>query len=197
VSTHASELSQMIEETLAFARIESTGLAPRTTAISPEQVVRTSLANCKRALQDAGMELELEIAPALPLVDVDSRLMNRCIENLIQNAIKYAAAGRWLAIRVTRLRKAKGEWVQISVEDRGPGISLLDLPHIFEAFYRGRRSETSQIPGVGLGLTLVKRAVESQRGIVEVESSELTGTSFSLFLPAHRGQHDVQKTPSV
>ena len=197
VSTHASELSQMIEETLAFARIESTGLAPHTTAISPEQVVRTSLANCKRALQDAGMELELEIAPALPLVDVDSRLMNRCIENLIQNAIKYAAAGRWLAIRATRVRKAKGEWVQISVEDRGPGISSLDLPHIFEAFYRGRRSETSQIPGVGLGLTLVKRAVESHRGIVEVESSELTGTSFSLFLPAHPGQHHVQKAPSV
>ena len=197
VSTHASELSQMIEETLAFARIESTGLAPRTTAISPEQVVRTSLANCKRALQDAGMELELEIAPALPLVDVDIRLMNRCIENLIQNATKYAAAGRWLAIRASRLRRAKGEWVQISVEDRGPGISSLDLPHIFEAFYRGRRSEASQIPGVGLGLTLVKRAVESHRGIVEVESSELTGTSFSLFLPAHLGQHDVQKTPSV
>ncbi len=197
VSSHASELSHMIEETLVFARVESTGLLPRTTAISPEQMVRTSLAKCERALQDASMELEIEIAPALPLVDVDIRLMTRCLENLIQNATKYAAAGRWLAIRATRVRKAKGEWVQISVEDRGPGISSLDLPHIFEAFYRGRRSETSQIPGVGLGLTLVKRAVESHRGIVEVESSELTGTSFSLFLPAHPGQHHVQKAPSV
>jgi signal transduction histidine kinase len=197
VSTHASELSHMIEETLAFARVESTGLAPRTTAISPEQMVRTSLANCERALQDAGMELEIEIAPDLPLVDVDIRLMTRCLENLIQNATKYAAAGRWLAIRATKARRATGEWVQISVEDRGPGISSLDLPHIFEAFYRGRRSAISQIPGVGLGLTLVKRAVESHRGIVEVESSEVTGTSFCLILPAHLGQHDVQKAPSV
>src|SRR5439155_13161951 len=174
VSAHGSELSHMIEETLAFARIESTGLVARTTAISPEQMVRTSLANCERALKDAGMELELEIAPALPLVDVDIRLMNRCIENLIQNATKYAAAGRWLAIRASRLRRAKGEWVQISVEDRGPGISSLDLPHIFEAFYRGRRSEASQIPGVGLCLQLSKRVVKVTREIFCTAHSYIT-----------------------
>lgn len=194
VGAHASELSRLIEETLAFARIQSTELVPCTTAISPEQIVRTSLANCERALQDAGMELELDIAPALPLVDVDVRLMNRCLENLIQNAAKYAAGGRWIAVRVRKATKAKGECVQISVEDRGPGVSSIDLPHIFEEFYRGRQSETSQVPGFGLGLALVKRTIESHRGTVEVQSSEVSGTSFSLFLPAHFDQHEARET---
>jgi len=191
VSAHASELSHMIEETLAFARIQSTRIVPRTTPISPEQIVRTSLVNCEHALQEAGMELELDIAPALPLVDMDARLMNRCLENLIQNAAKYAGAGRWMAIRVRKVNKPKGEWVQILVEDRGPGISPIDLPHIFEAFYRGRQGETSQVPGVGLGLTLVKRTMESHRGTVEVQSSAVIGTSFSLFLPIRLDSHDA------
>lgn len=184
VSSHASELSHMIEETLAFARIQSTRIVPRTASISLEQIVRTSLANCERALQDAGMEVELDIAPALPLVDVDARLMNRCLENLIQNAVKYAATGGWMAVRVRKVNKPQGAWVQILVEDRGPGISPTDLPHIFEAFYRGRQGET-QVPGVGLGLTLVRRTMESHRGTVEVKSSEVAGTSFALFLPTH------------
>jgi signal transduction histidine kinase len=184
VSSHASELSHMIEETLAFARIQSTRIVPRTASISLEQIVRTSLANCERALRDAGMEVELDIAPALPLVDVDARLMNRCLENLIQNAVKYAATGGWMAIRVRKVNKPQGAWVQILVEDRGPGISPTDLPHIFEAFYRGRQGET-QVPGVGLGLTLVRRTMESHRGTVEVKSSEVGGTSFALFLPTH------------
>jgi signal transduction histidine kinase len=184
VSSHASELSHMIEETLAFARIQSTRIVPRTASISLEQIVRTSLANCERALQDAGMEVELDIASALPLVDVDARLMNRCLENLIQNAVKYAATGGWMAIRVRQVNKPQGAWVQILVEDRGPGISPTDLPHIFEAFYRGRQGET-QVPGVGLGLTLVRRTMESHRGTVEVKSSEVAGTSFALFLPTH------------
>ncbi len=184
VSSHASELSHMIEETLAFARIQSTRIVPRTASISLAQIVRTSLANCERALQDAGMEVELDIAPALPLVDVDARLMNRCLENLIQNAVKYAATGGWMAIRVRKVNKPQGAWVLILVEDRGPGISPTDLPHIFEAFYRGRQGET-QVPGVGLGLTLVRRTMESHRGTVEVKSSEVGGTSFALFLPTH------------
>jgi signal transduction histidine kinase len=191
---HASELARLIEETLAFARIQSTQLVPRATAITPVQIVSTSLANCERVLQDAGMELELDIPPDLPLVDVDVRLMSRCLENLIQNAAKYAAAGGWVAIRMRKVNKAKGNWVQISVEDRGPGISSVDLPHIFEAFYRGRKGETSQVPGVGLGLTLVRRIMESHRGTFEVQSSEVTGTSFSLFLPAHLDQHEAQQT---
>jgi signal transduction histidine kinase len=181
IDTHASELSSMIEETLAFSRAQAASLIGKRAPVSAEQIVRSSLANCAAALQNAGIEVEVHVAPDLPLVEANVHLVNRCLQNLIQNVVKYAAAGQWMAIRVAKVTLAEGERVQISVEDRGPGISPADLPHIFEPFYRGRDGEASHAPGVGLGLTLVKRVVEAHSGRIEVKCSD-GGALFSLLL---------------
>ena len=193
VDAHSLELSNMIEETLAFARIQSTTPVLSTAPVSPEQIVRTSLANCERLLQQAGLQLELDLAPDLPPVDVEARLMNRCLDNLIRNAAKYAAAGRWIGVRARKESDEKGEWVRISVMDRGPGISMMDSPRIFDAFYRGMQAEASQVPGVGLGLTLVKRIVENHRGKVEVDGLQGRGVSFSVVLPTHSGSGNMHR----
>jgi signal transduction histidine kinase len=182
ITTHASELSNMIEELLAFARIQSAGLIGRRVRVSPERLVRESLANCEQALQSAGIDVELRLEPDLPFVEANMRMLKKCLENLIQNVIKYAAAGRWMAITLERVTLREGEKVKISVEDHGPGISSADLPRIFEPFYRGHYGEILQVPGVGLGLTLVKRVVEAHLGRVEVKSKE-SGASFSILLP--------------
>lgn len=181
IDTHASELSNMIEETLAFSRIQAGSLTGKLAPVSAEQIVRSSLANCQAALQNARIEVEVHVGPDLPLVDANIYLITKCLQNLIQNVVKYAAAGQWLAIRVAKVSLPEGDRVQISVEDRGPGISPADLPHIFEPFYRGRNGEASQVPGVGLGLTLIKRVVEAHSGKIEVKCSE-RGALFSILL---------------
>jgi signal transduction histidine kinase len=181
IDTHASELSNMIEETLAFSRIQAGSLIGKLIPVSAEQIVRSSLTNCEAALQNARIEVEVHIAPDIPLVEANIYLITRCLQNLIQNVVKYAAAGQWLAIRIAKVALPEGQRVQISVEDRGPGISPVDLPHIFEPFYRGRNGEASQVPGVGLGLTLVKRVVEAHLGKIEVKCSD-RGALFSLLL---------------
>ena len=193
IDTKALELSNMIEETLQFARMQSATLVGKRIPVAPGHLVKASLANCEPALHNAGVDVELHLAPDLPLIDVDVHLMNICLENLIRNIVKYAAAGRWMAIQVNRATRPDGEKLQISVADRGPGISPVDLPHIFEPFYRGKLAESSQVPGVGLGLTLVKRVLEAHHGTVEVESSESAGTLFSIFLPAHRAEAGTQR----
>lgn len=185
IGTHAAELSKMIEETLTFARAQSTTFLGKRALVSPAEIASASVANCETALRHAGIELELHLAADLPLVDVDLRLFGKCLENLIQNVAKYAALGRWMAIRVHTVSRPEGERVEISVEDRGPGISAVDLPHVFEPFYRGKQGEISQVPGVGLGLTLVRRVVEAHDGTVEVESAAGSGAIFSIFLPPH------------
>jgi signal transduction histidine kinase len=192
IDRQASELANMVEQSLAFGRIQSKAFVPDAVPVSPEQIVNIALANCHAALQDAGIKVELDIATDLPLVDVDVPLMNRCLENLIHNAAKYAAAGRWMALRVKKVDKAEEVRVQISVEDRGSGISPADLPRVFEPFFRGKHGVASHVPGVGLGLTLVKRVIEGHNGTVEVQSSEVHGTSFSLFLPPHGAKPDAQ-----
>lgn len=192
IQGHAAELSNMIEETLSFARMQSTTLIPHRTLVAPEQIVKAALADNESALRDAGVEVELDLASDLPLLNVELRLVKRCLANLILNVVKYAAMGRWMAIRATRANKPNGERVKISVEDRGPGISPGDLPHVFEPFYRGKHGEASQVPGVGLGLTLVKRVVEAHHGTMEVESSARNGTIFSIYLPFDRPAEEAQ-----
>jgi signal transduction histidine kinase len=181
IHTHALELSNMIEEILAYTRIQSARLIRHRTLVAPEQIVRDALAGNESALRDAGIEVEVDVEPSLPPVNADVPLMKRCLDTLIQNAIKYAAAGEWMAIRAKKVSKPEGMRVQVSVEDRGPGISPADLPHVFEPFYRGKHGEAAQVPGIGLGLTLVKRVAEAHGGTVEAASAG--GARFSIFLP--------------
>ena len=191
IHSHASELSNMIEETLAYTRMQPATLIRHRTLIIPEQIVRDALAGNESALRNAGMEVELDVEPRLPPVNADVRLLKRCLDTLIQNAIKYAAAGGWIAIRAKKVSKPEGMRVQVSVEDRGPGISSADLPHVFEPFYRGKHGEASQVPGIGLGLTLVKRVAEAHGGAVEAVSAD--GAQFSIFLPFSPLQPDSQE----
>jgi len=191
IHTHASELSNMIEETLAYARMQSATLIRHRALVAPEQIVRDALAGNEPALRSAGIEVELDVEPRLPSVNADVGLLKRCLDTLIQNAIKYAAAGGWIAIRAKKVSKPEGMRVQVSVEDRGPGISSADLLHVFEPFYRGKHGEASQVPGIGLGLTLVKRVAEAHGGAVEAVSAD--GAQFSIFLPFSPLQPESQE----
>ena len=191
IHTHASELSNMIEETLAYARMQSATLIRHRTVAAPEQIVRDGLAGNESVLGSAGIKVELDVEPHLPPVNADVRLMKRCLDTLIQNAIKYAAAGGWMAIRARTVSRPEGMRVLICVEDRGPGISSADLPHIFEPFYRGKHGEASQVPGIGLGLTLVRRVAEAHGGTVEAVSAG--GAQFSILLPLSRLHPDAQE----
>lgn len=190
IRRQAAELSNMIEEIFAFARMRSEVIRHRS-YVTPGEIVKDALVDSDAALREAGMEVELDLAPELPAINVDVRLIKRCVGNLIQNAIKYAASGERIAIRANKARKSLKEAVEISVEDHGPGISADDLPHIFEPFYRGKLGESSRAAGIGLGLTLVKRAVEAHDGTVDVESAKVT--RFSIFLPAN-GDPGMSKT---
>src|SRR5260370_24492904 len=105
------ELSNMIEETLAFARMESTTLIPHRTPVAPEQIVKAALADNESALRDAGVEVELDLAPDLPLLNGDLRLVKRGLENLIQNVGKYAAMCRSMTIRASKADRPDGERV--------------------------------------------------------------------------------------
>ena len=107
------------------------------------------------------------------------------LRNLIGNALKYGAQGKWLSITARAARNRKE--VQITVADHGPGISSTDLPHIFEPFYRGQEVFGSQNSGAGLGLSLVERHIQAHKGRVTVETSEESGTAFTLHLPALAG----------
>jgi len=103
------------------------------------------------------------------------------VRNLLVNACKYApgAPQRWSTA-------VDGARARLDVHDDGPGIPALDLPHIFERFYRGEKTRAREEGGSGLGLSIVQGLARSQGGDVAVYSAEGTGTTVSVWLPLRR-----------
>jgi len=104
----------------------------------------------------------------------DKQLVRRIITNLIQNAIKYSETD------VTCTLTCERNMITIQIEDQGPGIQEVDQAHVFEMFYRGNNALS--IPGTGVGLAVVKSAVEVQHGTIRVTTDE-NGTTFAVCLP--------------
>jgi signal transduction histidine kinase len=106
------------------------------------------------------------------------------VQNLLENAVKYGGTSggqaSWIGLRA---RRAPSGQVEIAVADRGPGIRREDLPHLFEPFFRGRDAAATNVPGSGLGLSLVLHTIEAFGGHVDAESTA-EGSVFTLRLPA-------------
>lgn len=107
----------------------------------------------------------------------DERLLQHVFINLLSNAVKYSPAGSTVHFEIER----DGEFAVCRIRDHGMGIPETDLERLFSAFYRGRNA--GQVPGTGLGLTIVKRCVELHRGKIKVESAVGRGTTVTVKLP--------------
>ena len=130
-------------------------------------------------LENSGFKIEKTIEPDIPPVLADSNALHQALQNLVDNAVKY---GRNL-VRISA-QKLDPNSVRISVSDSGPGIPVEEQPHVFDPFFRGQRAIQDQIHGTGLGLHLVKEIVEAHGGTIHLQSDYLTGTEFSITLPA-------------
>lgn len=122
-------------------------------------------------------ELRCQIAEGLPEAEIDEKLAVHVLTNLLSNAVKYSPAGGPVDVKV----KADGADLVLEVTDRGIGISKDDQARLFESFHRGKNVGT--IPGTGLGLAVVKRAVDAHHGSISVRSEEGEGTTFVVRLP--------------
>jgi len=120
----------------------------------------------------------LEAGPSIT-VPADSDALRQVLFNLVDNAVQHTERGGSIALG---WRISPGE-VEIWVADDGEGIAPEDLPHIFEAFYRGDRSHSRRRGGTGLGLTLARALIEAHGGRIEVDSQVGEGTRFTIALP--------------
>ena len=109
----------------------------------------------------------------------DENLLNRSLTNLISNAIKYSPPNTLIWVNCL----LKEQQVEIQVGDNGVGIPADELPEIFEILFRGVQAKRQQEHGAGLGLSIVKRAVELHHGHIRVESQVDVGTTFFITLP--------------
>jgi signal transduction histidine kinase len=182
IQKEARRLIDQVERMLSFAGIQSGRKLYDLRPTRVGEIIDRALAEYDDALTENNWRVEKEIDRDLPLVLADAGALESSVKNLLENAVKYAAICKWLSVSARRAQDGSGE-VLITIADRGPGIPPKDLPHIFEPFYRGRRTDSSSQNGAGLGLCIVDRQMRAQGGHVTVESSS-AGTSFTLHLPA-------------
>lgn len=112
------------------------------------------------------------------MAHADVKLLHQAVSNLLSNAIKYSPAGSTVWLRLERRR----DEILIHVRDEGEGIAEEDRDHLFEIFYRAKSVQGK--PGTGLGLPIVKQAIEAHGGAVAFESRPGAGATFTLYLPA-------------
>jgi signal transduction histidine kinase len=123
--------------------------------------------------------IHTEVAPGLPLVDVDSERIGQVLRNLLNNAVDYSASGGKITVGA---RQVNGD-IQVNVYNEGAGIAPEHLPNVFERFYRVDHSRTRATGGSGLGLAIVKQLIEAHQGRVWVESAPGAYANFYFSLP--------------
>lgn len=179
IQNQTRRLAEMVEQVLRFAGLSSQHAALDLAPVDAAALAAEAAAECGPELAAAGAELAMDVDPGVPPIDGDRAALLHALRNLLTNAAKHGAGA---PVRLT-VRPA-GEYVEVTVEDGGPGIDAADLPHIFEAFYRGTRAKQDQVKGSGLGLSLVKKIAEAHGGYVTAESTLGRGALFRMRLPA-------------
>jgi hypothetical protein len=122
------------------------GIDSPTAPTSPSRCRSPARRRCpaRLALEQAGMAVERDVAPGLPEIRGDAAALRRALANLVANAVKFAAAGQWVAVRASA--RPDGRAVLLRVEDRGPGIPRDERGPVFEPFYRGKAAERNASP---------------------------------------------------
>ncbi len=177
-------LTNIIEDLLDLAKLETGKIPTHLEAVSVAEIVTAVTVSCNAQVQDKRLNVTASVAPDLPPALVDRGQLEQIVTNLIVNAINYTQPGGQITIDSGTEIVGTEPQIWLRVVDNGPGISPLDLPHLFDRFYRGDSALNSGAPGTGLGLAICKEIIERHDGRIEVQSEPGSGAAFTIWLPA-------------
>jgi len=164
----SERLDRFVADLLNMTRLESGALETKADWIDVADLVDSAL---RRIARRPRAELvRRRLAGDLPLIKADYVLLENVLVNLVDNALKHAEGATAIEVGA----RPVGGRLEIAVTDDGAGISAAALPHLFDKFYRGDRSDTGRA-GAGLGLSICKGLVEAMGGEIAVESPTATG----------------------
>ena len=179
VRKESERLTALINNILDFSRIEAGKREYEFRETDLSSLVRDTLDSYRYQIQQNGFTYEERISDNLPPVRVDREAIARSLLNLVNNAIKYSSAEKYLAVSLYRENRS----VNLEVVDHGIGIDRNEQHRIFDKFYRVCDPMTHETKGSGLGLSLVQHIVKAHGGEVSVESTPGKGSKFTITLP--------------
>jgi two-component system phosphate regulon sensor histidine kinase PhoR len=180
----ATRMARLIDDLLSLSRLELNAHLQPNTAIELAPIVRQVVDGLMMLARDREVDINVS-APQNPLAVLGDRdELIRALENLVENALKYGAAGKRVDITLARGQtRAGAPEVRIAVRDFGPGIAPEHLPRLTERFYRVDVSDSRAQGGTGLGLALVKHVLNRHGGRLTIESTLGAGAAFMMHLP--------------
>lgn len=179
IVTGVENMSLLVNNLLDLGRIDA-GIGLQLELVPLEELVRQVTDAMYLSAVQKQIKLNLRLPDEkIPLVEGDRPLLHQAIANLVDNAIKFTQAEGSVDVSLNKV----GDSVQIEVRDTGIGVAPMDVPRLFEQFYRAEGAKAQVQSGTGLGLALVKSIVERHGGSVQVESQLGKGSIFTLVLP--------------
>lgn len=175
-------LARLVNDLQTLSLAEAGKLHLNLTLISAADLVNDTVTSFFGMAAEQGITLKSEIAgdEAALTITADEDRLSQVLNNLVANAVRYTPAGGHINIRV----EAVPDVVRITVRDTGQGIDPLDLPYVFDRFWKAERSRSRhEGSGSGLGLAIARQLVQSHGGTIRVDSRQGEGTSFIIDLP--------------
>ena len=182
LAVETQRMAHLIDDILNLSLVESTAGAH--TPVAVDAVFTDALANVAFFSEEYRVPIETTWAGPATTVAGDHRQLVSAVSNLLENAIKYTVSPGPADHAPVELIASRNEsHATIVVRDHGIGIPEQHLPRIFERFYRVDRARSRQTGGTGLGLAIVRHVVRNHDGTIEVSSSPVGGSAFTMTLP--------------
>ena len=166
IQKEADRLNSLIRQMLEVTRTEGEPSRMKAEHVRLDQLVGELAGDCAIEAQAHGCALRFSQSGPVSL-DGDGELLRRAIENVMRNAIRYAPAETNVEVTLEN----GGGWARIRVRDYGPGVPVEALPRLFDAFYRVEEDRDRKSGGVGLGLSIARRAVELHKGKLQASNA--------------------------
>ena len=171
-------MSGLVESLLALSRLENNDKLPKAQEIVLADILKAIVEKLNTVHQERKNPITFSCPVSAKLKMVPQHL-ERLLVILLDNAIKYTPADKNISVRVV----SELHRIKMAVKDEGMGISALDLPHVFERFYRADKGRNRQSGGFGLGLAMAQNIVRKYHGEIMVSSREGKGSEFIIILP--------------
>ena len=178
IGSSTEKMARLVTDLMDLTLLESGRVSMHLVPIAPVELVDSVIGQFEPIAHRRNIDLQAEPCAELPLINVDREKIERVLENLVSNSLKFTSEQGTVTVRCEHLDSS----VVFSVEDTGSGIDVDELPHIFERFYKSSQRSTQQ-DGFGLGLAIARNIVEMHRGEIEAISVLGQGSTFRVKLP--------------
>ena len=178
---HCIRLSKLVHKLLELAKLDSYEINAIREPFNLSELAQDVAQKFQLKAKEKNIKFSINMEKDIPFVNADIGLIERALENLIENAVRYTPQGGSVCVTLT----PKNEEIAVQVSDTGCGIPEEELPHIFNRFYQLDPSRKGETGHSGLGLSITKRILELHDQTIEVSSSLNSGTTFTFQLPAY------------